>query len=106
VQRSGAEFSVAKEMYVRTNSGWFSDRSACYLASGKPVLVQDTGFSRNLPVGEGLIAFSSLEEAAIGAASIARRYEEHARAARRIAEEHFDSDVVLGRMLAELGISP
>src|SRR5690606_32611144 len=63
VQRSGAEFSVAQGVYVHTNSGWFSDRSVRYLASGKPVLVQDTDFSRNLPVGEGLIAFRTLEEA-------------------------------------------
>jgi hypothetical protein len=105
VQRSGAEFSAAKEMYVRTRSGWFSDRSVRYLASGKPVLVQDTGFSRNLPTGEGLIAFTTLDDAAEGAASIAARYDEHAGAARRIAEEHFDSDVVLGRMLDDIGIA-
>ncbi len=105
VQRSGAEFSVAKQMYVRTNCGWFSDRSVRYLASGKPVLVQDTGFSRNLPVGAGLIAFTTLDTATDGAASIAQRYEEHADSARRIAETCFDSDIVLSRMLADAGIA-
>jgi hypothetical protein len=106
VQRSGAEFSVAKEMYVRTNSGWFSDRSVRYLASGKPVLVQDTGFSRNIPSDEGVVAFTTLDEAAAGAASIKQRYDEHAAAARHIAERWFDSDVVLDRMLSDVGMAP
>jgi hypothetical protein len=101
VQRSAAEFSVAKGIYVETDSGWFSDRTVRYLASGKPVLVQDTGFSRNLPTGEGLIAFRTLDEAVAGADAIASDYHRHSRAARLLAEEHFDSDVVLGRLLAE-----
>src|SRR5438132_6361065 len=89
VQGSGAEFSVAQGIYVETKSGWFSDRSVRYLASGRPVLVQDTGFSKNLPVGEGLIAFGSLEEAVAGAQAIAGDYGRHARAARAVAEEPF-----------------
>jgi hypothetical protein len=72
VQGSGAEFSVAQEVYTQTRSGWFSDRTVRYLASGKPALVQDTGFCRNYPVGEGLLAFSTLEEAVAGAGRIAR----------------------------------
>ena len=105
VQRSGAEFSVAQGVYVATGSGWFSDRTVRYLASGKPVLVQDTGFGRTLPVGEGLIPFHTLEEARDGVARIARDYDVHSHAARAIAEEHFDSDRVLGRLLDEIGIA-
>jgi hypothetical protein len=106
VQDSAAEFSVAQGIYVETNSGWFSDRSVRYLASGKPVLVQDTGFARHLPVGEGLIAFRTLDEAVEGTDRIVRDYEQHCRAARAIAEEYFDSDRVLGRFLDEVGIAP
>jgi hypothetical protein len=106
VQSSGAEFSVAQAVYVQTNSGWFSDRSVRYLASGKPVLVQDTGFSRTLPVGEGLIAFRTLEEAVAGATRIARDYEAHSQAAREIAEGHFDSDKVLADFVDIVGLTP
>ncbi len=102
IQRSGAEFSVAQGIYVETASGWFSDRSARYLASGRPTLLQDTGFSRNLPVGEGLVPFRTLREAAAGARRIARDYGAHARAARALAEEHFDARRVLGRFLEEV----
>jgi hypothetical protein len=104
VQASGAEFSVAQGVYVETQSGWFSDRTVRYLASGRPALVQDTGFSRNYPVGEGLVAFRTMEEAIEGAERIARDYEEHGRAARAIAEAHFDSDRVLGRLIEETGL--
>jgi len=104
VQGSGAEFSVAQGIYVETNSGWFSDRTVRYLASGRPVLVQDTGFSENLPVGEGLLAFRDLDGAVAGAQRIAADYERHRRAARAIAEAHFDSDTVLARFLEEAGI--
>ncbi len=96
---------MAQGIYVDTNSGWFSDRTVRYLASGKPALVQDTGFCRNLPVGEGLLAFRTLDEAADGAERIARDYDRHCRAARAVAEEHFDSDRVLGRLLREVGVS-
>jgi len=101
VQGSGAEFSVAQGIYVDTGSGWFSDRTVRYLASGKPALVQDTGFTRALPAGEGLLAFRTLDEAAAGARAIAEDYERHSRAARRLAEEEFDSDRVLSRLLEE-----
>lgn len=106
VQASGGEFSVAKGAYVQTESGWFSDRTACYLASGKPALVQDTGFSRHVPVGEGLLAYRALDEAADGAASIARDHERHARAARALAEAYFDSDLVLSQLIDQVGIAP
>jgi hypothetical protein len=106
VQASGAEFSVAQGVYVETESGWFSDRTVRYLATGKPTLVQDTGFSRNYPVGEGLVAFRTLEEAVVGAQDIAGDYEKHSRAARALAEQSFDSDKVLGRFLEEVNASP
>ena len=106
VQQSGAEFSVAQGIYVDTNSGWFSDRSVRYLASGKPVLVQDTGFGRHLPVGKGLLSFRTLDEAAAGAKAIGSDYESHCQEARRIAERFFDSDKVLSRLLEEVGVAP
>jgi hypothetical protein len=99
VQRSRAEFSVAKAGYVKSNCGWISDRTACYLASGKPALVQSTGFERHLPTGTGLLAFRNLEEALAGVREINANYTNHCRAARQLAEECFDSDVVLARIL-------
>jgi hypothetical protein len=99
VQSSRAELGVAKSGYVTSRCGWFSDRSAAYLASGRPVLAQETGFSDHLPVGEGLLAFSDLDGAVEGVASVWRRYEHHARAARALAESCFASDLVLGRLL-------
>lgn len=104
VAGSDGEFSAAQGIYVDTRSGWFSDRSVRYLASGKPVLLQDTGFSETLPTGEGLIPFRTLEEAVEGARSLVDEYPAHARAARRIAEERFDSDRVLGRFVEEMGV--
>lgn len=105
VQQSSAEFSVAQGVYVETEVGWFSDRTVRYLASGKPALVQDTGFSQNYPVGEGLVPFRTLEEAVAGADRIMRDYEAHCQAARALAQEHFDSDKVLERFLAEVGVA-
>jgi hypothetical protein len=104
VQGSSAEFSAAQGMYVDTACGWFSDRTVRYLASGKPALVQDTGFSEGLPVGDGLLAFRTLDDAVEGAADIVARYPEHSAAARRIAEDHFDSERVLARFCDEAGI--
>jgi hypothetical protein len=102
VQTSGGEFSVAKGAYADTWSGWFSDRTTRYLASGKPALVQDTGFGRSIPVGEGLLAFRTLDEAVRGADLIADDYDRHCLAARRIAEEWFDSDTVLARFVEDV----
>ncbi|MEP6709161.1 MAG: hypothetical protein ABJB32_03395, partial [Verrucomicrobiota bacterium] len=104
IQDSKAEFMIAKNMYVETRGGWFSDRSICYLASGKPVLAQETGFTRNYPTGKGLIAFSSLDEAKAGVDEICRNYVQHSKAAREIAQEYFDSDKVLTRLLKRLGV--
>jgi hypothetical protein len=99
VQGSAAEFSAAHPVYVDTASGWVSDRTVRYLASGRPALVQDTGVAKRIPVGEGLLTFRTLAEAVAGAAAIARDYKAHSRAARSLAEVHFDSDLVLGRFL-------
>jgi hypothetical protein len=101
IQGSGAEFSVAKAIYVETRAGWFSDRTTRYLASGKPALVQDTGFGDLLPTGEGLLSFRTLDEAADAAERITADYERHAVAARAVAEQHFDSDAVLTRLLED-----
>jgi hypothetical protein len=102
VQNSKAEFMVAKNMYVETRGGWFSDRSICYLASARPVLAQRTGWP--YPDGKGLIGFSTLEEAVDGAKQITENYIEHSRAAREIAENYFDSDKVLSRLLKKLRV--
>lgn len=104
VAASSAEFSVAQGVYAETASGWFSDRTAAYLACGKPALVQDTGLGSRLPLGAGLLAFSSLEQAASGVERIVADYEDHSGAARSFATRHLDSDVVLGRLLSAIGI--
>jgi len=104
VQGSSAEFSVAQGVYVGTGCAWFSDRTVRYLASGRPALVQDTGFSRTLPVGDGLVPFTNIEDAVAGAADIADRYAEHCAAARRIAEEKFAAEVVLADFCERAGI--
>jgi hypothetical protein len=101
VQGSGAEFSVAQGIYVETASGWFSDRTTRYLASGKPALVQDTGFSGAIPTGEGLLSFRTFEEAVAGAEAIVSDYDRHAVAARAVAEENFDSDRILEKLLED-----
>jgi hypothetical protein len=104
IRKSSAEFSAAQGVYVETNSGWFSDRTVRYLASGKPALVQETGFSRNYPVSKGLLAFRNLEEAVEGAERITCDYEMHCRAARQIAEEYFDSSKVIRKMAGEISL--
>jgi len=105
IQGSKAEFLVAKGMYVETCSGWISDRSVCFLASGKPVLAQETGLSDNYPTGEGLVTFSDLHEASDGAARICADYPAHARRARELAEGYFDSRKVLTSLVDLVGVS-
>jgi hypothetical protein len=99
VQGSRGEMAVAKDMYVRSRGGWFSDRSACYLASGKPVVAQATGFERELETGEGLIAFETPEQAATALREVEGDFDRHCGVARELAEQHFDSDRVLARLL-------
>jgi hypothetical protein len=102
VRRSMAELGIAKSGYVLSRSGWFSDRSACYLASGRPVLAQETGFSRFLPAGEGLLAFETVDDAVAGVEAIRGDYPRHARRARELAEDLLDSDHVLALLLDRL----
>lgn len=104
VSASMAEFSVAQGVYVESGSGWFSDRTAAYLASGRPALVQDTAIGVDLRPGEGMLTFSTLEEAAAGAERIAADLPANADAARRFAERHLDSDLVIARLLAAIGL--
>jgi hypothetical protein len=101
---SRGEWSVAKNAYVASHSGWFSCRSAAYLALGKPVVVQDTGWSAIYPTGEGLFAFSTIDEAVAGLAAVERDYRRHCEAARAIAAHEFDSDRVLTKLLADAGL--
>jgi hypothetical protein len=105
VRGSGAEFSVAHGAYVETRSGWLSDRTVRYLASGRPALVQDTGIGERYPVGEGLLTFATIDDAVTGAEAIAADYEAHASAARALAERRFESDRVIGGALEQLGVS-
>jgi hypothetical protein len=102
IKQSKGEWSVAKHGYVVSNSGWFSERSACYLASGKPVVIQETGFSNKLQTGNGLFAFTTLEESIDALNKVAKDYEYHCKEARKLAEEAFESDVVLNQLLQQL----
>jgi hypothetical protein len=106
VQGSGAEFSPAQGIYVHTHSGWFSDRTVRYLACGRPALVQETGFGRHLPLGEGLIAFRTLDEAAAGARRLLADYPRHRAGARRIAEEYFAPERAIAPLLEDAGVAP
>lgn len=99
VQASKADWSVAKNGYVLGQPGWFSCRSACYLAAGKPVVVQDTGFSEILPTGSGILSFRTPEEAIAGIREVDSNYNKHAIAARMIAEQYFNSDKVLTHLI-------
>ncbi len=103
IKRSRAEIGCAKPVYRDLKTGWFSDRSACYLASGRPVLAEDTGFSEYLPTGEGLLVFRNLEEAVAGVTAIDANYQRHTRAARELAEEFLDSRRCLQAMLDVCG---
>jgi hypothetical protein len=105
IQTSRAEFMATKNMYVQSRSGWFSERSICYLASGRPVLAQDTGLDGLYPVGEGLLTFRTLEEAAAAVEEINAHYQRHSRAAREIAEACFHSDKILTDLLGKLGLA-
>jgi hypothetical protein len=102
IRRSKGEFAVAKHGYVAARCGWFSERSACYLATGRPVVAQDTGFSDRLATGSGLFAFSTPEEAAAALAEVVGDYQVHCRAARSLAEQEFDSATVLAALIEEV----
>ncbi|MGH6817119.1 MAG: hypothetical protein ACREC6_15585, partial [Hyphomicrobiaceae bacterium] len=102
IAQSRGEISTAKNVYVAMKTGWFSCRTACYLAAGRPAVVQDTGFSKYIPVGKGLLAFDTVEQAGSDIAAVEADYLTHASAARDVAAEYFDSDKVLSRMLDAL----
>jgi hypothetical protein len=101
IESSKAEWTVAKNGYVIGKSGWFSGRTACYLAAGRPVVVQDTGFGTIFPVGEGILTFQTFEEAVEGIRKVEMEYSLHAKAALAIAEEYFDSDKVLNGLISK-----
>jgi hypothetical protein len=103
IQCSKGELGIAKSGYVESRCGWFSDRSACYLASGRPVVAQDTGFGQCLPTGEGLFAFSTLEEAVDAIEAASGDYDRHCRRAREIAQAHFRAESILSRLLERVG---
>jgi hypothetical protein len=105
LQASRGEFSIAKHVYVATRSGWFSCRSTCYLAAGRPVVVQDTGFSEHLPTGEGVLSFADADEALSALRRVEADYDHHAEAARRIADEQFGAEGVLGDLCDRLRIN-
>ena len=95
---------MSKEQYVRPRSGWFSDRSVCYLASGRTVITQDTTFSKFVPTGQGLFAYTSEDEALTAIEAIAKDYEQHSAMAAEIAREYFDAQRVVGDMLRRVGL--
>lgn len=102
IEKSSAEFSVAKETYVKARTGWFSCRSACYLAAGRPVITQDTGWSKFIPTGNGLFAFREINEAIDAIQQVMNNRQHHSKAAREIAEEYFSSDKVLNSLLQKI----
>jgi hypothetical protein len=104
IRRSKAEFTVAKDQYVRLNTGWFSDRSVCYLAAGRPVVIQETGFTRHYGGDAGLLAFRSLGEIVEAVKMINADYAKHSRAARQIAREIFEAEKVVKSLLDRAGI--
>ncbi len=104
IKTSRGEFSVAHDRYVHFQDGWVSDRTARYLATGKPAIVQSTGFEPRLPVGRGLLTFRTVDEAVAALAEVDRDYHRHCRAAREMAEEYFDADKILARLLATVGV--
>ncbi len=104
VRRSKGEFTVAKDQYVRLNTGWFSDRSACYLAAGRPVIIQQSGFTQHYGNDGGLFAFSSIKEIVDAVKAINADYARHSRAARYIARDVFEAEKVLASLLGRAGV--
>src|SRR5438128_10493741 len=104
VQSARAEFPGARDQYVRPTTGWFSDRSACYLAAGRPVITQETGFSKFLPTGKGLFGFKTMDDILKAVDAVESDYEGNCRAAREIAAEYFDAEKVVGSLLQRAGL--
>ncbi len=103
IQSSRGEFTVARDQYVRPRTGWFSDRSACYLAAGRPVITQETGFSKFLPTGKGLFGFESTDEILRAVDQIEGDYENHSASAREVASAYFDAEKVMGALMSRAG---
>lgn len=104
IQQARGEFTVARDQYVRPNTGWFSDRSACYLAAGRPVITQETGFSKFLPHGKGLFGFKTMDDILNAVDAIETDYEGNCRVAREIAAEYFAADKVVGSLMERAGL--
>lgn len=104
IQESRGEFTVARDQYVRPRTGWFSDRSACYLAAGRPVITEETGFSKYLPTGKGLFGFRNMEDVLTAIDTIESDYEGNCQAAREIAEEYFAAEKVVGSLMQRAGL--
>jgi len=104
IQQSRGEFTVARDQYVRPNTGWFSDRTACYLAAGRPVITQETGFSKFLPGGKGLFGFKTMDDILCAVDAIESDYEGNCRAAREIAAEYFAAEKVVGSLMERAGL--
>jgi hypothetical protein len=104
IQRSRGEFTVARDQYVRPRTGWFSDRTACYLAAGRPVITEDTGFGKFLPTGRGLFAFTTMDDVLAAVDAIESDYAGHCRAAAEIGEEYFGAERVVGSLMTRAGL--
>jgi hypothetical protein len=104
ILHSRGEFTVARDQYVRPNTGWFSDRSACYLAAGRPVITQETGFSKFLPSGKGLFGFKTMDDVLAAIDAIESDYEGHCRAAREIGSEYFATEKVVSGLMERAGL--
>ncbi len=104
IQQSRGEFTVARDQYVRPNTGWFSDRSVCYLAAGRPVITQETGFSKYLPTGKGLFGFRTMDDILAAVDAIESDYAANCRAAREIAAEYFAAEKVIGSLMERAGL--
>ena len=104
VRSARGEFTVARDQYVRPKTGWFSDRSACYLAAGRPVITQETGFSKFLPTGKGLFGFKTMDDVVRAVDAVEADYEGNCRAAREIAAEYFAAEKVVGSLMQRAGL--
>lgn len=104
IQRSRAEFTVARDQYVRPRTGWFSDRSACYLAAGRPVITEDTGFGKFIPTGRGLFAFTTMDDVLAAIDAIESDYDGHCRAAAEIADAYFGAERVVASLMSRAGL--
>jgi hypothetical protein len=104
IQQSRGEFTVARDQYTRPNTGWFSDRTVCYLAAGRPVVTQETGFSKRLPTGRGLFAFRTGDDVVAAIEAIESDYAAHSRAAAEIAAEYFGAEKVVGDLMTSAGL--